>query len=331
VALSVTGQGRNTIRNVGKKIEQAKYGKIVYGDTDSVFVRLWNIPKTEYARIPAVAKEIENFINKDFEGTVMRIEVERLLITFHKEKKQYASIYIDKKDGSIIWNIDKMYIKGMSPVRGDRILILKEMLKQIIYRILRSETFKSVALYILETLKEILAGEVPAHKFYAIMKVGTTYASENARMKVFSDKLRRSGRPIVPGEKLKFITILESFKNQNLGDRSVLDSDYEKEPDKYNIDYKYYIRQNIANQVDDIMEIAYGDIIDKHYSDHSEMRASNRCKMGTMRRMVKMVSKMIDYGKTEALQQLIDYINNKEVLEEVIDPDLEVGMSITKV
>ena len=305
---------------------QAGVGKLVVHNTDSVFVRLWNIPKTEYARIPQIAKEMENYINKQFEGTVMHIEVERMLISFHKAKKQYACIYISKT-GEIIFDIDKMYIKGMAPVRGDRIEILKEMLKQIVFRIIKGDSFKFVALYILDVVQNVLSGRVPAEKLYSIMKVGVSYKSDNARMKVFADKLRKSGRPVVPGEKLRFVTIVETHKDQKLGNRSVLDDVYEKDPDNYELDYKYYVRQNIAKQIDEIMEIAYGDIIDQYYGDFT--LKAGACQSLGLRKMITMISKMIDRGYDDALQKTIDYIESVPY-EGIIDPDLKVDLGIHK-
>ncbi len=288
---------------------QAGVGRLIVHNTDSVFVKLWNVPKSEYSRIGSISKEMENFINEEFEGTVMHIEVERHLITFHKAKKQYASIYIGK-DGNVIYDINKMYIKGMSPVRGDRIPVLKELIKQVIFRILRGDAFKDTILYVLYVLKHIIAGEISADNFYAIMKVGFDYANKNARMKLFSDKLRKAGRPVIPGEKLKFITTPETYKGQKLGDRTVLDDDYEKNPDQYQVDYNYYIRNNIANQLDDIIEIEYGPYIDKYCGEYS-MKAG-RCQAMGLRRMVGMIAKMHDYGHPDALQKTIDYITNLE-------------------
>jgi DNA polymerase elongation subunit (family B) len=174
VAETVTAIGRNDIKNV-KRLAEEMYpdALVVYGDTDSVFVRF------------AIPKEVDNIID----GVGMSMDMARALaaevnlimkspkkIEFEKvystmiclSKKRYAGVMYAA--GHKFGDEPPIDIKGMQCVRRDGCALVRDLVRECLMSILHTGTFVDAAATARLRLGEIMDDKIPVEA-YAVQKV----------------------------------------------------------------------------------------------------------------------------------------------------------------
>jgi len=175
VAETVTAIGRNDIKDV-KRLAEEMYpdALVVYGDTDSVFVR-FSIPKEVVTIIDAVqmsmdmAKALAEKVNLIMK-TPKQIEFEKVYSTMVcLSKKRYAGVMYaaGHKFGLEEPPID---IKGMQCVRRDGCSLVRDLVRECLMSILHTGTFVEAAATARLRLIEIMDDKIPLEA-YAVQKV----------------------------------------------------------------------------------------------------------------------------------------------------------------
>lgn len=136
IASSVTGEGRRMVCLAAHKVTR-KYNKangypedsdVVYGDTDSIFVKVWEMPIEQALKLGVeMSKYVNTFVRKPHTD-----EFEKCLINFnlHGEKKRYEGkmVTIALKDGRPAYDdngfpvpcyADKIKVTGVESKRRD--------------------------------------------------------------------------------------------------------------------------------------------------------------------------------------------------------------------
>ena len=175
VAETVTAIGRNDIKDV-KRLAEEMYpdALVVYGDTDSVFVR-FSIPKEVVTTIEAVhmsmemAKALAAKVNQIMKAP-KQIEFEKVYSTMVcLSKKRYAGVMYaaGHKFGLEEPPID---IKGMQCVRRDGCSLVRDLVRECLMSILHTGTFVDAAATARLRLIEVMDDKIPLEA-YAIQKV----------------------------------------------------------------------------------------------------------------------------------------------------------------
>jgi DNA polymerase I len=139
VAEAATAWGRHTIL---RAIEIAKkYGlKVVYGDTDSIFVR------HEAEKIEKFSKEIEREIGLEIKPDKVYVR-----IFFTEAKKRYAGLLPD----------GRLDIVGLEVIRGDWAAIAKKVQEKVLEIILKEQSPKKAADFVRQYIYELRQRRVP--------------------------------------------------------------------------------------------------------------------------------------------------------------------------
>ena len=147
-AEATTYLGRKHIQETIEEAEERGY-EVVYGDTDSVFLKKENIRENMDEFLDDVNEDLPEFMQLEFEGFF-----ERGFFTSTDSgegaKKKYALLSED----------DSMKITGFEQVRRDWSPIAKETQKKVLRKVLNEE-IEEAAQLVKDTIQRLKEGEVP--------------------------------------------------------------------------------------------------------------------------------------------------------------------------
>lgn len=245
-AEATTAWGRHFIKTSARIAEEMGF-KVLYGDTDSIFVKKDNLGFKE------LESEVKKLIKRLSTELPVQIEIEDFYrTTFFVEKKRYAGL---TTDGRIV-------VKGLEVRRGDWCELAKKVQREVIETILKEKNTEKAAEYIRDVISKIKNGKIPIRDY--IIYKGLTrrperYESVQAHVKA-AKKAAKKGIVYPVGSKIGFVVLKGSG---NIGDRafpSDLIDDFDGESitdmegSKYRIDKDYYIENQVLPSVMRILE-----------------------------------------------------------------------------
>lgn len=252
-AQAITALARKYIKDTILKAENEGF-KVVYGDTDSVFLAL------NKKEIKDVEKFVKN-INKDLPG-IMELELEEFYTkgifvstksTAKGAKKRYALI---DKEG-------ELKIRGFESVRRNIAPITKEVQETILSIILNEKTFKQIlgnknrafhesekaVIYLKEIINKLKTNKIPIEQLIIstlLQKPINEYSSSLPHVAIARD-LQSKGYEIHPGAMIKYVVIKGKGR---INQRVKLPEEVKQE----DYDSDYYINNQILPAVDKIFE-----------------------------------------------------------------------------
>ncbi|MCD6590671.1 MAG: DNA polymerase elongation subunit [Candidatus Aenigmarchaeota archaeon] len=238
IANSITSFGRETIKKTKKYIE-SKFGyKVVYGDTDSVMVK---IGKNDIEDIRKIGIEISKDVTNILPG-VMELEFEKIFMRFLPlTKKRYAA-WSFEWDGEK-W-VEKIETKGIETVRRDWCDLTSETIEQILNIILRRDDIKAAVEYFKKVANEVAKNKIPIEKL-VITKTMTKSADGYAGVQPHAElvkKIKKRNPAEAPGigDRIGYVIIkgLEMISKRAEDPSYVLEKGLE-------IDSKYYIENQL--------------------------------------------------------------------------------------
>jgi len=161
VAGAITSYGRENIVKTKSIIEKNFNVKVLYGDTDSIFM------KTDIAdleRAQQKGEEISSFVTKRLPG--LKFAFEKIFRTFLiLSKKRYAGWAFEKgPDG---WK-DKLEMKGIETVRRDWCDLTTETMTEVLRIVLKEQDAKKAIAYTRGVIKQLAEGKVPIEKLTVV-------------------------------------------------------------------------------------------------------------------------------------------------------------------
>lgn len=245
-AEATTAWGRHFIKTSARIAEEMGFS-VLYGDTDSIFVKKDNLGFKE------LENEVRKLIKRLSKELPVQIEIEDFYTTtFFVEKKRYAGLTVD----------GRVVVKGLEVRRGDWCELAKKVQRDVIETILKEKNPEKAAEYIKDIISKIKNGKIPIRDY--IIYKGLTrrperYESVQAHVKA-AKKAAKKGIIYSVGSKIGFVVLKGSG---NIGDRafpSDLIDDFDgefivdMEGNKYRIDKDYYIENQVLPSVMRILE-----------------------------------------------------------------------------
>ena len=331
-SVSITAMGRELTTFTAKYCVDEHGLYVVYGDTDSVMVRL-NVtdPRLYNERGHALAAEI----SKCFIG-ILNLELEKVMKGVYICKKKYIG-FVYEDDGT--FKIDPasgrpfLLIRGVILARRDNARWLRKVYLELIYMILgengREGTFLEVITYLVEQIKLLVSGQVHYDELVIVRGIGVHYKNETYFMKMFADNLARKGTPARPGERLGYIvhTPRNDAERKYIGNRMILPEEYNNTKDTanpYDIDYLYYLENQFQVALDQIIWCAFNTRMSQY--DGIGYRPNKRCKFTRMDTPVKMIVRMLKNGQDiDKVVQSVRAIDEGDLRGPILCPEYELN------
>lgn len=244
VANAITGYGRENIEKT-KKFVNDKFGlEIVYGDTDSIFVKTRD---TNLDNAKRLGEEISKYVTEELPG-VLELEFEKVYRTFLiLTKKRYVGWCFRYEDG---WR-DEIEMRGIETVRRDWCPLVSELLLDVINIIMKEGDVQKAMKIVKDCIENLKSGKIDIEKLTVIK--GITKAPESYDGVLphieLAKKLtiRNPQEPPRMGDRIGFVIIKG---NQMLSKRAE-DPSYAKEH-ALDIDADYYIHNQILPPIERI-------------------------------------------------------------------------------
>jgi len=246
LAASITSVGRENIM-LTKKLIEDKYGyKIIYGDTDSVFV---GIDVTDLDQAQKIGEEVSGYVTNHLYG--LELKFEKIFKSFLiLAKKRYAAWAFEKTPFG--WN-EGMYMKGIETVRRDWSPIVGETMKKTLDIVLKEGDIKKASKYVREVMQEVIEGNVSLSKLTIVKglsKPVDAYDGVQAHVELAKKIMKRDpSRGKMVGERIGFVIVRG---NQMLSKRAE-DPKYVEEHG-LKIDPHYYIENQLMPPLERIFD-----------------------------------------------------------------------------
>ncbi len=226
IGAAITAFARETIKGIIRNLE-SKGIKVVYGDTDSIFI------KTEKSTVEEAVKLANQIKDEISHGLGIQIEVERVLdpMFSHGAKKRYAGriVYPPQEKGNII-------VRGYEIRRTDSFDLQSEALMEIFNYVL-DRNISGALKRAKQIIQDVKSGNVDIEKLVISRSVKDFeyYKDADSLANVqAARKLKELGIEFVPGMKVSWI-VTDSKKRPQEVEPYVPNIPFTKKPD-----YEYY-------------------------------------------------------------------------------------------
>lgn len=247
IANTITGCGRFLINKTKEIIETKANQEVVYGDTDSIMVKLKTKDLDEAYN---TGKNLEASINSELSGIVeMKIEkvFKSLLIL---SKKRYVGLSFEKFNGEVK---EEMVMKGIETVRRDWCDAATQTLFEVLNILLKEQNPKKAFSYVKEYLIKLEKNEIPIEDLVitkSISKSIGAYKGIQPHVELVKKLKKRNGVSPGVGDRVSFVII----KGMQLLSERAEDPDYVKKS-RIPIDSKYYIENQILPPLERVFEV----------------------------------------------------------------------------
>lgn len=248
LANSVTSYGRNIIQKT-KKIIEEEYGyRVVYGDTDSVMVK---IEEDGMDKVAEISGKISERITKELPG-IMELEFEKVFWRFLPlTKKRYAAWKFERAGEE--WK-DSIETKGIETVRRDWCGLVSDTMNQIIEIILKKDDVRGAVKYFNNVVKDLLEGRTDISKLVitkTMTKMPRSYAGVQPHIELVK-KLQMRSPNEAPGlgDRIGYVIV----KGLGLLSKRTEDPGYVVEKGMQ-IDSKYYIENQLLPPLERIFGV----------------------------------------------------------------------------
>jgi len=288
VAATITATGRKHIAKVDKYVMENHNARIVYNDTDSSFIQLFGISVKE---IPAYGRQLAKDVSALFPDPV-NMEYEKVFKVLCLKKKKYAGLPYNSETGELITDINKMMHKGIMSARRDNAGCGREIFIDTLYNSLIGTPVYDVVSAVYKRSLHLLDGKIAPEDLVIVKKLGAVYKDKNYSMKIFADRMKTLGNPIEPGDRIGFLVIKDETAKY-MGEKMITAEMYKDNPEKYEIDYTYYLDKTISSHVDQVISIVYGEQL---LETGIQFQANNRCKTVYFDYPIAYMCKMLKYN-----------------------------------
>lgn len=247
IANTITSCGRELIQKTRNIVETDEKLKVVYGDTDSVMVKMQTTDLDEALKIGGV---VEERINKELEG-IVKIKTESIFKTLLiLTKKRYAGWCFEKANGG--WQ-DSVLMKGIETVRRDWCDLTSNTLYDVLKILLKEQDTKKAFNYVKSILSKLEKNEISVDELVitkSISKPLRQYKGVQPHIELVK-KLRKRNIASAPGigDRVGFVIV----KGLQLMSDRAEDPEYVKQKGM-KIDSKYYIENQVLPPLERVFE-----------------------------------------------------------------------------
>jgi len=280
-AMSVTAKGRELIDIVQNHVTKKYGGRLIYGDTDSIMVDL-NIsnPKECHKMGRILSEEITAMFPPP-----LAMEYEKTMRILCLKKKKYSAVLLNKMSEYIV-DPNRLMNKGNVVARRDNCKLLRDTYNKILVMILSRAPFLDAIEILFDTIERLIECKVELSELVVVKCLGSNYKSESNALRIFAEDLRKAGKIVNAGDRLKYVVVKNEEKL--LGHKMRLFEDFD--PMKDEIDLNYYLEKIMKNPFEQLFNVGYMEDM-KKLKDKITFRPSKRSKVINFTNIVGLIQK----------------------------------------
>ncbi len=247
IASTITGCGRFLINKTRDIIESNPGSEVIYGDTDSIMVK---IKEADLEAAYKKGSELESIVNNELKG-IIQIKIEKvfksLLIL---SKKRYSGLAYEKHGNE--WK-EEMVMKGIETVRRDWCDAATKILFEVLNILLREQNPKKAFVYVKDYLQKLEKNEVSLDELLitkSVSKSISAYKGMQPHIELVKKLQKRNGEAPGVGDRVSFVIV----KGLQLLSERAEDPEYVRK-NKIPIDSKYYVENQILPPLERVFEV----------------------------------------------------------------------------
>ncbi len=247
VANSITAYGRQIIQKTKNDIEKRFGYTVVYGDTDSVMVK---VPEDDLEKLAQAGRDMSEYITKQLPG-IMELEFDKIFKRFLPlTKKRYVAWWFAQAKGG--WE-EGIEMKGVETVRRDWCGLVSDSMKDVVEILLKRGDVKEAVVYFRGVAERLMRGEIPIQKLVvtkSITKQPKSYAGMQPHVELVKKIQSRSpGEAPGVGDRIGYVIV----KGIGLLSKRAEDPVFVME-NGLHIDSKYYIENQLLPPIERIFK-----------------------------------------------------------------------------
>lgn len=250
VAASTTAAGRDRIQDAKKIVETEFGGEVIYGDTDSIFIKFQTNSLPESIKL---AQEAADRITKSINRRPYRIEYEKTFYPFvlFCRKRYVGMMYGD--------DTTKCYRKsmGIALKRRDNAPIVKDIFGGALDILMEKRDIRAAQKFVQNMLIEVMQNKIPLDKFVVTKQLRDDYKNpDQIAHRVLADRMEERDKGTAPqvGDRIPYIYVASRRDEKKQGDR-IEHYDYVKQKN-LKPDVDFYITNQIQNPVAQMFALA---------------------------------------------------------------------------
>ncbi len=247
IANTITGCGRFLINQTRDIIETKSEYEVVYGDTDSIMVK---VKTKDLDTAYETGRKLESLVNSELTG-IVQMKIEKVFKTLLiLSKKRYVGLSYEKSNGN--WK-EEMVMKGIETVRRDWCDATTKILFEVLNILLKEQNPKKAFGYVKEYLMNLEKNEVSIEDLIitkSISKSIAAYKGIQPHVELVKKLRKRNGEAPGVGDRVSFVIV----KGMQLLSERAEDPDYVKK-NKLQIDDKYYVENQILPPLERVFEV----------------------------------------------------------------------------
>ncbi|OUM53689.1 hypothetical protein BVG19_g2995 [[Candida] boidinii] len=261
IADAIVSTGRETLLKAIAEIENNdEWGaKVIYGDTDSLFVYLPGKSKEEAMELGQVMAKHVSSLNP----VPMKLKFEKVyfpsILLSKKRYVGYAYEYKDQKE-------PKLDAKGIETIRRDGIPAQQKIVEKCIRILFDTNDLSQVRDYVEDQFIKIMKGKVSIQDFCfgKEVRLGTYKSAQTAppgaQISMAKMKLDRRSEPQYR-ERVAYL-VVKGYKGQILRDRCMSPNDFltRQDDEKLELDWEYYITKVLIPPLERLFSLLGADV-----------------------------------------------------------------------
>jgi DNA polymerase elongation subunit (family B) len=250
VAACTTAVGRQKIYDAKKIIEEEFAGEVIYGDTDSVFIKFQTKSLSESIELGKKAAErITSQCRK-----AHRIEYEKTLYPFilFCRKRYVGMLYEDNPNAT-----PKRKEMGIALKRRDSAPIVKDIFGGALDILMEERDIRKAQRFVTDKLADVLQNKIELDKFIITKQLGDNYKNpDQLAHVVLASRMKERDPGSAPqvGDRIPFLYVNERKNGKKQGDR-IEHLDYVRK-NKLTPDAEFYVTNQIQNPVAQMFALA---------------------------------------------------------------------------
>jgi DNA polymerase I len=248
IANAITSCGRFLIQKTKEIIESDKRFKVIYGDTDSLFIKTGAKNFDEAFKL---GKEIEGKVNEKI-GNIVTTKIENvfkslLILT----KKRYAGLTVEEVNGQ---TIEKIIMKGIETVRRDWCDLTSKTLYNVLEILLKEQNPKKAFEFVKDVIKKLEKNEIPLEDLVitkGISKPISSYKGVQPHVELVKKiKKRAPAEAPAVGDRIGYVIV----QGPQLVSERAEDPEYVK-AHNLKIDSRYYIESQVLPPLERVFDV----------------------------------------------------------------------------